>query len=75
MPARLRLQRKGKKRAPYYHIVAADSRSTRDGKYIERLGHYNPNVNPADIEIDREKALQWLKNGAQPSDTLRAILQ
>ncbi|NNM15048.1 MAG: 30S ribosomal protein S16 [Bacteroidia bacterium] len=75
MPARLRLQRKGKKRAPYYHIVAADGRASRDGKYIERLGFYNPNTNPASIEINREKALQWLKNGAQPSDTMRAILK
>jgi len=74
MPAKIRLQRFGKKGYAYYHIVVADVRAPRDGKFIERIGSYNPNTNPATIEIDREKALNWLQNGAQPTDTLRAIL-
>ncbi len=74
MPTRIRLQRKGKKGQPYYHIVVADQRSPRDGKYIERIGAYDPNHNPAFIEIDRPKALDWMQKGAQPSDTCRAIL-
>ncbi len=74
MPTRIRLQRKGKKGRPYYHLVVADSRAPRDGKYIERIGAYDPNQNPAFIEIDREKCLDWLQKGASPSDTCRAIL-
>ena len=74
MPTRIRLQRKGKKGRPYYHLVVADSRAPRDGKYIERIGAYDPNQNPAFIEINNEKALDWLQKGAQPSDTCRAIL-
>lgn len=74
MPTRIRLQRKGKKGRPYYHVVVADSRAPRDGKYIERIGAYDPNQNPAFIEVDRDKALDWLQKGAQPSDTCRAIL-
>ncbi|MEX1132346.1 MAG: 30S ribosomal protein S16 [Flavobacteriales bacterium] len=74
MPTRIRLQRKGKKGQPYYHVVVADSRAPRDGKYIERIGAYDPNQNPAFIEVDRDKALDWLQKGAQPSDTCRAIL-
>jgi small subunit ribosomal protein S16 len=74
MPTRIRLQRKGKKGRPYYHLVVADSRAPRDGKYIERVGAYDPNQNPAFIEIDREKCLSWLQKGASPSDTCRAIL-
>jgi small subunit ribosomal protein S16 len=74
MPTRIRLQRKGKKGQPYYHLVVADSRAPRDGKYIERIGAYDPNQNPAFIEINHEKALDWLQKGAQPSDTCRAIL-
>lgn len=74
MPAKLRLQRFGKKGYAYYHIVVADARAPRDGKYIEKIGSYNPNTNPATIDLDREKALEWLKNGAQPTETLRAIL-
>ena len=74
MPAKIRLQRFGKKGYAYYHIVVADVRAPRDGKFIEKIGSYNPNTNPATIEIDREKALNWLQNGAQPTDTLRAIL-
>ncbi|HRO38560.1 MAG: 30S ribosomal protein S16 [Flavobacteriales bacterium] len=74
MPTRIRLQRKGKKGSPYYHLVVADQRAPRDGKYIERIGAYNPTVAPALVEVDREKALSWLQSGAQPSDTARAIL-
>lgn len=74
MPTRIRLQRKGKKGQPYYHIVVADQRSPRDGKYIERIGAYDPGKVPASIEVDRDKALDWLQKGAQPSDTCRAIL-
>jgi small subunit ribosomal protein S16 len=74
MPAKIRLQRFGKKGHAYYHIVVADVRAPRDGKFIEKIGSYNPNTNPATIEIDREKAVEWLRNGAQPTDTLRAIL-
>ncbi len=74
MPVKMRLARHGRKRYAYYHIVVADSRSPRDGKFIERLGSYNPNTNPATINLDFDKALTWLKNGAQPTDTTRAIL-
>jgi len=74
MPTRIRLQRKGKKGQPYYHIVVADSRSPRDGKYIERLGAYDPASSPAFIEIDFNKTVDWMQKGAQPSDTCRAIL-
>jgi small subunit ribosomal protein S16 len=75
MPVRIRLQRKGRKKRPYYHIVIADARAKRDGKYIERLGFYDPLTKPATIDIDRDKALEWLLKGAQPSDTVRAILR
>jgi len=74
MPVKIRLTRHGKKHKPYYHIVVADSRAPRDGKYIEVIGNYDPNTNPATIEINQDKALTWLKNGAQPTDTCRAIL-
>ncbi len=74
MPAKIRLQRFGKKGYAYYHIVVADVRAPRDGKFIEKIGSYNPNTNPATIEIDRERAVEWLRNGAQPTDTTRAIL-
>ncbi len=74
MSVKIRLQRHGKKGKPYYWIVAADARAKRDGKYLEKLGHYNPNVNPADISINVDGAVQWLNNGAQPTDTARAIL-
>ncbi|NVO04223.1 MAG: 30S ribosomal protein S16 [Bacteroidetes bacterium] len=73
MPARIRLQRHGKKGKPFYHIVIADGRAPRDGKFIERIGAYNPLTKPATIDLDLEKALTWLKNGAQPTDTVRAI--
>ena len=74
MATKIRLQRHGKKGNPYYYIVAADSRVKRDGKYIERLGDYDPNTNPAIINIDFDRALYWVKTGAQPTDTARAIL-
>lgn len=74
MPSRIRLQRRGKKNQPFYHIVVADGRAPRDGKFIEKLGTYNPMTNPATIVLDVDKAVQWLKNGAQPSDTCRRIL-
>ncbi len=75
MPVKIRLQRKGRKKRPFYHIVVADSRSPRDGSYIERLGSYNPMTKPATIEIDRDSAFDWLMKGAQPTDTARAILR
>ncbi|MCK0130575.1 30S ribosomal protein S16 [Flavobacteriaceae bacterium F08102] len=74
MPVKIRLQRHGKKGKPFYWIVAADSRSKRDGKLLEKLGTYNPNTNPAEINIDVDGAVKWLQNGAQPTDTARAIL-
>ncbi|MGQ1908846.1 30S ribosomal protein S16 [Marinifilum sp. RC60d5] len=74
MPVKIRLARHGRKRRAFYHIVVADSRSPRDGKYIERIGSYNPNTNPATIDLNFDKALTWLTNGAQPTDTARAIL-
>ncbi len=74
MPVKIRLQRHGKKNSPYYWIVAADARSKRDGKYLEKLGAYNPTTNPATIELDVDGAVKWLQNGAQPTDTAKAIL-
>ena len=74
MPVKIRLQRHGKKGKPFYWIVAADVRSKRDGKYLEKLGAYNPNTNPATIDLDVDGAVKWLQNGAQPTDTARAIL-
>ena len=75
MAVKLRLQRKGRKAAPFYHIVVADSRSPRDGRFIEKLGTYNPLTVPATIEINRDRAYDWLTKGAQPTDTVRAILR
>ena len=74
MAVKIRLARHGKKGYAFYHIVAADSRAPRDGKFIEKLGTYNPNTNPATIDLNFEKALGWLMKGAQPTDTARAIL-
>lgn len=74
MPVKIRLQRHGKKGKPFYWIVAADGRSKRDGKYLEKLGTYNPNINPAEINLDVDGAVKWLHKGAQPTDTARAIL-
>jgi small subunit ribosomal protein S16 len=74
MPVKIRLQRHGKKGKPFYWIVAADSRSKRDGKYLEKLGAYNPNTNPAIVELDVDGAVKWLQNGAQPTDTAKNLL-
>ena len=74
MPAKIRLTRHGRKKSPYYHIVISDSRAPRDGRYIERIGMYNPGTNPATIKLDFDRALEWLQKGAQPTDTCRAIL-
>lgn len=74
MAVRIRLARHGRKGYAFYHIVVADSRAPRDGRFIERIGSYNPNTNPATIVLDSEKALEWLNNGAQPTDTCRSIL-
>ncbi len=74
MAVRIRLSRHGSKGRPYYYIVAADSRSPRDGKFIERIGSYNPMTNPATINLDVDKAMYWINNGAQPSDTAKRIL-
>jgi len=74
MAVKIRLARKGRKKLAYYHIVVADSRSPRDGRYIEKIGKYNPLTNPATIELDFDKALGWLQNGALPTETCRAIL-
>uniref|UniRef100_UPI0032173FEC 30S ribosomal protein S16 n=1 Tax=uncultured Draconibacterium sp. TaxID=1573823 RepID=UPI0032173FEC len=74
MPVKMRLARHGRKRYAYYHIVVADSRAPRDGRYIERIGSYNPNTDPATIDLDFDKAYDWLVKGAQPTDTVRAIL-
>ena len=74
MPVKIRLQRHGKKGKPFFWIVAADGRAKRDGKFLEKLGIYNPNTNPATIELDVDSSVKWLQNGAQPTDTARAIL-
>ncbi|MEH6511975.1 MAG: 30S ribosomal protein S16 [Maribacter arcticus] len=74
MPVKIRLQRHGKKGKPFYWVVAADARAKRDGKFLEKLGIYNPNTNPATIELDIDSTVKWLQNGAQPTDTAKAIL-
>lgn len=74
MSVKIRLQRHGKKGKPFFHIVVADSRAKRDGRFIEKLGTYNPITNPATIDLDVDSAVKWLNNGAQPTDTARAIL-
>ena len=74
MSVKIRLQRHGKKGKPFFHIVVADARARRDGRFIEKLGVYNPITNPATIELDVDAAVKWLNNGAQPTDTARAIL-
>ena len=74
MATKLRLQRRGRKNYPFYQIIVADSRAPRDGKYIERIGSYNPNTHPATITLDFDRALYWLQTGAQPTDTVRNIL-
>ncbi len=74
MATKIRLQRHGKKGKPFYYIVVADARAPRDGRFIERIGSYNPNTNPATIDINFDKTFEWVQNGAQPTDTCRAIL-
>ena len=74
MSVKIRLQRHGKKGKPFYWVVAADARSKRDGKYLEKIGTYNPNTNPATVELDLDSAVKWLHNGAQPTDTAKALL-
>lgn len=74
MPTKIRLQRHGKKAYAFFHIVVADNRAPRDGKFIEKIGTYNPNTNPATIDIDMDRAFEWVKEGAAPTDTCRAIL-
>ena len=75
MAVKIRLRRMGAKKAPYYRIVVADSRYPRDGRFIEEIGTYDTTKDPADIKVDVEKAQQWIKNGAQPTDTVKAILK
>lgn len=72
---KIRLRRMGAKKAPFYRIIVADSGAPRDGAFIEEIGYYNPLTNPAEIKVDNEKAIGWMKNGAQPTDTVRAILK
>lgn len=72
---KIRLQRQGKKKAPFYHIVVADSRSPRDGKIIEKLGTYDPMTDPATIVLDNEKVEKWIKNGAKPTDTVKDLIE
>ena len=72
---KIRLQRFGKKKAPFYHIVVADSKSPRDGKIIEQLGTYDPMTNPETIVLDKEKVEKWVKNGAKPTDTVKALIE
>jgi len=74
MAVRIRLKRMGAHKRPFYRVVVSDSRSPRDGRFIEELGYYNPLTNPVQLRIDEEKALKWLQNGAQPSDTARSLL-
>jgi small subunit ribosomal protein S16 len=75
MAVKIRLMRMGSKKKPFYRLVVADSRSPRDGKFIDQVGHFNPLVEPAILKIDEEKTLNWLKNGAQPTDTVKALLK
>lgn len=75
MPTKIRLQRRGRGKKPFYHIVITDGRAPRDGRFIESIGTYNPLTSPASIELDNDKALTWLQNGAQPTETVRAILK
>ena len=72
---KIRLHRMGAKKAPFYRIVVADSRSPRDGAFVEEIGYYNPTSDPAELKVDNEKAAQWIKNGAQPTDTVRGLLK
>ena len=75
MAVKIRLRRMGAKKAPFYRVVVADSRYPRDGRFIEEIGHYNPLTDPAEVVIDGEKAKKWISNGAQPTDTVKALLK
>ncbi|MBQ7352958.1 MAG: 30S ribosomal protein S16 [Clostridia bacterium] len=75
MAVKMRLRRMGAKKAPFYRVVVADERSPRDGKFIDEIGYYNPLTNPAEVKIDAEKAENWLKNGAQPTETVKSLLK
>ncbi len=75
MAVKIRLRRIGAKKAPFYRVVVADSRYPRDGRFIEEIGYYDPTKEPAQVKIDAEKAQQWIKNGAQPTDTVKALLK
>lgn len=75
MAVKIRLKRMGAKKNPFYRLVVADSRYPRDGRFIEEIGYYNPTVDPAEVKIDAEKAQEWIKKGAQPTDTVRALLK
>ncbi|MGN0572909.1 MAG: 30S ribosomal protein S16 [Acutalibacteraceae bacterium] len=75
MAVKIRLRRMGAKKAPFYRIVVADSRYPRDGRFIEEIGTYNPTVAPSEVKVDAEKAKQWIANGAQPTDTVKALLK
>ena len=71
---KIRLRRMGKKKSPFYRIVVADSRSPRDGRFVDEVGYYNPMTNPAEIKVNEEKVQEWLKNGAQPTETVKSLL-
>ena len=75
MSVKIRLKRMGMKKKPFYRVVVADERATRDGRFIDEIGYYNPVSNPVELKIDNEKAQQWIKNGAQPTDTVRGLLK
>ena len=75
MAVKMRLTRMGAKKAPFYRVIVADSRSPRDGRFIEEIGYYNPLTEPAEIKIDAERAQQWIKDGAQPTDTVRSLMK
>ena len=75
MSVKIRLKRMGMKKKPFYRVVVADVASPRDGRFIEEIGYYNPMTNPAEVKIDAEKAQKWIKNGAQPTETVRALLK
>ena len=75
MAVKMRLRRRGMKKAPFYRVIVADSRSPRDGRFIEEIGYYNPLTEPADIKIDAEKAKKWIANGAQPTETVKSLLK
>lgn len=75
MAVKMRLKRMGAKKAPFYRVVVADSRSPRDGRFIDEIGYFNPLTNPAEIKLDAEKAKKWISNGAQPTDTVKALLK